>query len=1298
MALMILSSAVCEHPKTQSYAAIPDTEKEYKPIEGNLHSYLALYSMTESCEICGTSTIVVARSEDYRLFTARHSYDLNGEEYVCVCGTVCDHSGSVGGDEYTEDDPYLNEGDTHLHSWRVYCDSTCPDCGYVEKKPLRFDSRSEEHSYTDGKCVCGAVECQHEDESKIDTSFDGQNYRVGEPLGGGMHKTYRDVYIQYRCNVCSRSWYSDEPVKTGVESTDPCYDAGNGKCVCGADYQACAHENKTAMTDRECKEVVSSDENGHTRLADFYTYEYCTDCHSTVGERTLLQQNATITERHSYDAHTGEDTICSTCGYTLACTHQNTDTGYGGVIVQKVISSDANQHTILCDRELVTHCEDCGQLQNRWIEQSVELTEDHDYDRDGVCRYCGNKNACAHSNKKKESYYSNERDVKYVDEATHSFYADKVTYWYCLDCHESFGYGLEAQNAYVQERHSYDDNGVCYTCRRKTTCTHEDARSWFKMENVRVTKKNGDGTHEIMYDQYIFHRCDRCGMRWQDAEPAWKDLTIVEDCWNEEGGLCIQCGMPISSQTCLHTNTFTEIHVDIDNCKVISKDDTYHVYQADVIEDTRCSDCYAEISSKTIQEKATFKERHDAWYSEKTEDGMACGLCGHAVPACGHEKATTELYREWNLPVTKVIKVTAEEHTVICDAQETTYCDDCDRELSTKALRNVELTAAHEYDRDGKCTACGYVNTCKHGNTKKETFYGLIRNLEMDERFHSFYADEWERTVCQDCGWWLGERVVKANQYVIESHKYGDDGKCTVCGCSMGDCAHEAAESTMAVANQRVTPNGNGTHTVTFDMYVHYSCPDCGAKWSLDEPLYTDLTSVDSCTFNLKGVCTQCGAKESEIVCKHPSLEHVRDIDYSTIQVISSDKSRHVLKADVVSYDFCPDCWAVLNYAVVQKGATFNESHEPYLAYDDEGAECLRCGYMAYSQSTCKHEKVSTTTIIREGLEPKGYTDITAKTHAAIYDVEEREECELCGKEFSRKVVLDAKVAQEHTYGKDNVCVECGYKNTCTHKNARTVTEYDLIHDARVESGSKHSFAADQWEQWICPDCGAHSEWKLIAENKRFEQAHSFNGSGVCTFCGTQKTSSSSGSSGGSGSSGSSGTPTVTPTPVPVKQGVVSALLEVVDDALLESRDADTVVLGTQEVLTAEEYSVLRTLTLQEQMLVTLSAIGLDDAVTDAVGTMRLELSDEAKRLMDEIAARIGSMTAQEKAEFEALLGEYFPVTERISGGTRVRSFSIDVQIVVDGFARVERYQFYLDTDGQWIFERVDLTAFGRVG
>ena len=55
-------------------------------------------------------------------------------------------------------------------------------------------------------------------------------------------------------------------------------------------------------------------------------------------------------------------------------------------------------------------------------------------------------------------------------------------------------------------------------------------------------------------------------------------------------------------------------------------------------------------------------------------------------------------------------------------------------------------------------------------------------------------------------------------------------------------------------------------------------------------------------------------------------------------------------------------------------------------------------------------------------------------------------------------------------------------------------------------------------------------------------------------------------------------------------------------------------------------------------------------------------------------------------------------MTETVTGGVTVRRFTIELQIVVDDFGRVERYQFYLDEDADWIFERVDLTDFGRVG
>ena len=37
------------------------------------------------------------------------------------------------------------------------------------------------------------------------------------------------------------------------------------------------------------------------------------------------------------------------------------------------------------------------------------------------------------------------------------------------------------------------------------------------------------------------------------------------------------------------------------------------------------------------------------------------------------------------------------------------------------------------------------------------------------------------------------------------------------------------------------------------------------------------------------------------------------------------------------------------------------------------------------------------------------------------------------------------------------------------------------------------------------------------------------------------------------------------------------------------------------------------------------------------------------------------------------------------------------LKIVVDGYERVERYQFYLDENGEWVFEKVDLASFGKV-
>lgn len=149
-------------------------------------------------------------------------------------------------------------------------------------------------------------------------------------------------------------------------------------------------------------------------------------------------------------------------------------------------------------------------------------------------------------------------------------------------------------------------------------------------------------------------------------------------------------------------------------------------------------------------------------------------------------------------------------------------------------------------------------------------------------------------------------------------------------------------------------------------------------------------------------------------------------------------------------------------------------------------------------------------------------------------------------------------------------------------------------------------------------------------------------------------------------------------------------------DGLTHTKTAD--LYGRMKCLNCGEICAeLKALSAQEQVLVTFKSAGLDEVVEAAMSAMKVRLSGEAESLMDKVDARMGTMTAGERTAYEDRLAEYFPVTERIIAGARVRTFTIDMRVVVDGYARVERYQFYLDENGEWIFERVDLASFGRL-
>ena len=133
-------------------------------------------------------------------------------------------------------------------------------------------------------------------------------------------------------------------------------------------------------------------------------------------------------------------------------------------------------------------------------------------------------------------------------------------------------------------------------------------------------------------------------------------------------------------------------------------------------------------------------------------------------------------------------------------------------------------------------------------------------------------------------------------------------------------------------------------------------------------------------------------------------------------------------------------------------------------------------------------------------------------------------------------------------------------------------------------------------------------------------------------------------------------------------------------------------IVNVEKVVTAEEKAELDALPAKEQILVLLSAIGYDTEVQAALSSMDMELSAEAIALTQAIQKRIATASDEEKAAFEALLLECFPVETVMIDGEPVDYFVIELQVEVDGEIHFERYGFRFDENGEWIFARLSIS------
>lgn len=159
-------------------------------------------------------------------------------------------------------------------------------------------------------------------------------------------------------------------------------------------------------------------------------------------------------------------------------------------------------------------------------------------------------------------------------------------------------------------------------------------------------------------------------------------------------------------------------------------------------------------------------------------------------------------------------------------------------------------------------------------------------------------------------------------------------------------------------------------------------------------------------------------------------------------------------------------------------------------------------------------------------------------------------------------------------------------------------------------------------------------------------------------------------------------------------QRMAETLVTVIDAIEQENEGASVSIsiVNVEKVVTAEEKAELDALPAKEQILVLLSAIGYDTEVQVALSSMDMELSTEAIALTQAIQERIATASDEEKAAFEALLLECFPVETVMIDGEPVDYFVIELQVEVDGEIHFERYGFRFDENGEWIFARLSIS------
>ncbi|MDO5378535.1 MAG: hypothetical protein Q4G52_09395, partial [Clostridia bacterium] len=974
---------------------------------------------------------------------------------------------------------------------------------------------------------------------------------------------------------------------------------------------------------------------------------------------------------HSYD----EKGVCTVCGY--ACAHSQEYLGYDNYHEQVTgyTAGGYSGHSVIYDLLKDTKCFLCGATIETGL---VDMTgcsrwESHTY-VDGVCSLCGGK-ACDHPGMRiwcsQKNHVYTPLDAQYHTQ-TYDVYEIKA----CELCFTVLGEEIIEKGHTDKVAHDFGEDGVCRACGYQNTCAHAHTALMYEDDYSNAYYEKQDAAYHLhVYQNKGVTFCTDCGAKLTQIEPVVTEVREQrKHSFSPDDGICYTCG---EKNACTHPSTWVESYIYGSYTAV---DATYCTKTGTRVTDTYCSDCRMLIKTEE-EENVTQTMRHDF------RDG-SCRYCGY-IPECSHERTyaiESQKFYAWDVP--KDDKV----HVDYYNLYEVTYCADCDRVLSQKLIeQNCEKPEAH--NKDGKC-GCGYVNLCEHQNVKKEYYDGDgTTYTRIDEKTHWAEYDSYSYDICADCGKDLGNEQLIEHVKIVDEHYYYDG----VCDCGdVSGCQHEHVRTENVPWSVGTRKLDQKYHVLIVNWYEETLCADCGE--SIDRKLTKagDEIRIEH-NYNSVGVCNGCGYVNAG--CKHETVSTSVSWDGNSALVVSKDESGHTVTYDVIKTTHCYDC-GLDTTEVLAQGQTVTEPHDS--RYWD--GVCIICNYDP-GQPACQHP--TTEEVVSYDCQSILSTDEQGHTMKAVKIVDTY--CAECGTWIQMTREPGQTVTQAHDFYLDK-CLVCDYKNPCKHAQTHTETYYSRPYSF-THTAESHTFKGDLWEMTICDVCDSVIAEALKTFDGTFTDVHYFNDKGVCLDCGykggapvkpeptpgptakpTQDTDTTFVPT-PRPQTNTAVEPTVEPTATPAPQAMVDTLLEAVLEAQAEGSEVTVEVVGAAEIMTEEEYTALKALPAQEQILVTLASIGFEDVVEAAMKALNVTLSDGAQALVQQVSARMAAVSDEERAAIEEKLAQYFPVEEVVVDGVKTSYFVIDLRIEVDGVVRVERYGFRLDENGEWIFVRLDLQS-----